>query len=497
MEPFQQSKKKKKVTLEEDLVTAQDVTEKRNICEVSPEKKKNKKKKKERYVPAEENIDATRICEDGSKEKVKKKKKNKKLTQKDSSDSIQRDVLNDPNNEDCEPKDKLKKKKKKEKLAQEEAFDSIQDNAVINDLKDEDCTPKEKVKKKKKKEKLAQVGSSDSIQGNAFSNPSNEDCESKEKVKKKKKKEKLAPEESSDLIQGNAFNNLSNEDCESKEKVKKKKKKEGINVECAILAKNSEQDEPVSVAVETDKIGCEPGENSSKRKRKYKSSDEPKTETSKIIEDEKTTENIEKTKNSETVPPKKKKKRRKMEALPIPSKGALEVMLVSNSEQNNNILDGSVGPVEMSVLSSGIDGNNDKEQVCVKPVVKPLKKKRKLVGPVITNPEIQKHLDDKEKGDEANVNSAITSKGLYYLDLWKNDRENWTFKKNCQVWLIKNLYNEEIVDDVHFEALLQYLDGLKGGARERLLGSAKTKFNDKNCDVSTKERSRQIIQCIS
>merc|ERR1712135_114891 len=195
---------------------------------------------------------------------------------------------------------------------------------------------------------------------------------------------------------------------------------------------------------------------------------------------------------------KKRKRSKKMEVLPIPSKGALEAMLVSKAD--SGIPDETTAnATQESDEAAVVDTQQDE-----KPSVKPLKKKqKKSAKPVISDPKLD---NPEEKESEETVGPAkgenddsepTTNKHLLYLETWKNDRENWNFKKVCQVWLIKNLYKKESVDDKHFPMLLEYLDGLKGGARERLLASAKDKFNDKSSDSSVKERSREIIQRIA
>jgi len=188
-----------------------------------------------------------------------------------------------------------------------------------------------------------------------------------------------------------------------------------------------------------------------------------------------------------------------MEVLPIPSKGALEAMLVPKAD--SSIPDTTADDTQET--DEVVDEEDTQQDE--KPSVKPLKKKqKKSAKPVISDPKLD-NPEEKESEEttepatkgEDDDSEPTTNKHLLYLEAWKNDRENWNFKKVCQVWLIKNLYKKESVDNKHFPMLLEYLDGLKGGARERLLASAKDKFNDKSSDSSVKERSREIIQRIA
>lgn len=120
--------------------------------------------------------------------------------------------------------------------------------------------------------------------------------------------------------------------------------------------------------------------------------------------------------------------------------------------------------------------------------------------------------DDLEKPEQP----PAKTQALAYLDLWKNNKNDWSFKKVRQKWLLKNLYNETEVDDKKFKILLEYLSAAKGAARKLTIEEAESiyaevdKNNEKNegeqgnsvntnVDSSNCKllRARQILQMLS
>ncbi|XP_013782013.1 uncharacterized protein C7orf50 homolog [Limulus polyphemus] len=84
----------------------------------------------------------------------------------------------------------------------------------------------------------------------------------------------------------------------------------------------------------------------------------------------------------------------------------------------------------------------------------------------------QKKKEQKAKKHSEETGAKAKENALLYLKLWHTDRHNWSFKKIQQIWLLKNLYQTEQISDDEFEILLEYLVGLKGAARERLVEEA-------------------------
>uniref|UniRef100_A0A8C3LUQ9 Chromosome 7 open reading frame 50 n=1 Tax=Chrysolophus pictus TaxID=9089 RepID=A0A8C3LUQ9_CHRPC len=61
---------------------------------------------------------------------------------------------------------------------------------------------------------------------------------------------------------------------------------------------------------------------------------------------------------------------------------------------------------------------------------------------------------------------------LAYLTSWSEKPKEWKFQKTRQTWLLSHMYEKEKVPDEHFTILLDYLQGLKGSARDTTVQKA-------------------------
>ncbi|KAK8813087.1 hypothetical protein WA158_002679 [Blastocystis sp. Blastoise] len=67
----------------------------------------------------------------------------------------------------------------------------------------------------------------------------------------------------------------------------------------------------------------------------------------------------------------------------------------------------------------------------------------------------------------------IRHPAIEYLYKWKNDRENWKFKKGKQTVLLQHLFDPRVLTKEDFKIMLEYLSDLKGVARDETLTYAK------------------------
>jgi hypothetical protein len=67
------------------------------------------------------------------------------------------------------------------------------------------------------------------------------------------------------------------------------------------------------------------------------------------------------------------------------------------------------------------------------------------------------------------------SEAAQYLSSWKHRNAGgaWKFNKNTQSWLLRHLYQTELVSKTTFQLLLEYLTDLKGQMRTRTMEDAK------------------------
>ncbi|XP_051018072.1 uncharacterized protein C7orf50 homolog [Acomys russatus] len=94
---------------------------------------------------------------------------------------------------------------------------------------------------------------------------------------------------------------------------------------------------------------------------------------------------------------------------------------------------------------------------------------------------------------------------LEYLQGWAQKQESWRFQKTRQTWLLLNMYEEDKVPDEHFSTLLDYLEGLKGSARELTVQKAEALMQELDkADTEARDatqgktnRLRQVLQLLS
>eukprot|EP01134_Creolimax_fragrantissima_P006904 CFRG6904T1 len=73
--------------------------------------------------------------------------------------------------------------------------------------------------------------------------------------------------------------------------------------------------------------------------------------------------------------------------------------------------------------------------------------------------------DTSENAEEA-VTISPNAAALAFLDTWKNDKDNWKYQKVRNTYILKNMYDPYKIPKESFKIVLEYLDGLKGKARQ-------------------------------
>eukprot|EP00743_Colponemidia_sp_Colp-15_P001970 GILK01002143.1.p1 GENE.GILK01002143.1~~GILK01002143.1.p1 ORF type:complete len:251 (-),score=71.65 GILK01002143.1:309-1022(-) len=74
---------------------------------------------------------------------------------------------------------------------------------------------------------------------------------------------------------------------------------------------------------------------------------------------------------------------------------------------------------------------------------------------------------------DAEKSKAVVTAALNYLSLWNIQDSSWKFQKSKQVWLLKHMYDDQLVPAKHFSILVKYLEHLKGNSRDQTLREAK------------------------
>uniref|UniRef100_A0A8C5X8P8 Chromosome 7 open reading frame 50 n=2 Tax=Malurus TaxID=55806 RepID=A0A8C5X8P8_9PASS len=95
-------------------------------------------------------------------------------------------------------------------------------------------------------------------------------------------------------------------------------------------------------------------------------------------------------------------------------------------------------------------------------------------------------------------------RALAYLTSWSKNPEEWKFQKTRQTWLLLHMYDKEKVPDKYFTILLDYLQGLQGGARDKTVQKAEAfmkEFDGSDGEdpnlLEKCERIRQVLQLLS
>uniref|UniRef100_A0A8C0VMN8 WKF domain-containing protein n=2 Tax=Cyanistes caeruleus TaxID=156563 RepID=A0A8C0VMN8_CYACU len=97
-----------------------------------------------------------------------------------------------------------------------------------------------------------------------------------------------------------------------------------------------------------------------------------------------------------------------------------------------------------------------------------------------------------------------SERALAYLTSWSKNPEKWKFQKTRQTWLLLHMYDKEKVPDKYFPILLDYLQGLQGGARDKTVQKAEAfmkEFDSSDGEdpnlLEKCERIRQVLQLLS
>ncbi|OWZ24704.1 hypothetical protein PHMEG_000228 [Phytophthora megakarya] len=85
----------------------------------------------------------------------------------------------------------------------------------------------------------------------------------------------------------------------------------------------------------------------------------------------------------------------------------------------------------------------------------------------------------KEGGGKADRSPEMIQQAKYYLEQWQkrdepkaDDELPWKFKTIKQQWILRWMYEADVVPKSMFAIVLEYLNGIQGAARKRVMDSA-------------------------
>lgn len=77
---------------------------------------------------------------------------------------------------------------------------------------------------------------------------------------------------------------------------------------------------------------------------------------------------------------------------------------------------------------------------------------------------------------------------LVYLKAYSEDKDNWKFSKQKQNWILKHI---KVIEDKYETHLVNYLAGLQGGSKDRLLEAMKKVVDSWNVAASESEKTEE------
>ncbi|XP_068614659.1 uncharacterized protein C7orf50 homolog isoform X1 [Brachionichthys hirsutus] len=123
----------------------------------------------------------------------------------------------------------------------------------------------------------------------------------------------------------------------------------------------------------------------------------------------------------------------------------------------------------------------------------------------ILKKEAKKRAKAEGKSPEKTEASAPTAprQALVYLACWAENRTEWKFQKTRQTWLLQHMFDSDKIPEDKFSVLLQYLEGLRGGAINTTVQKALALVEESGRapeDAAVQQRShraREVIQLLS
>lgn len=92
---------------------------------------------------------------------------------------------------------------------------------------------------------------------------------------------------------------------------------------------------------------------------------------------------------------------------------------------------------------------------------------------------------------------------LSYLTCWAENRTEWKFQKTRQTWLLQHMFDSQQIPDEKFSVLLQYMEGLRGVAKDTTVKKALVLVEESGQAPEDKDvqqrahRAREVIQLLS
>lgn len=121
----------------------------------------------------------------------------------------------------------------------------------------------------------------------------------------------------------------------------------------------------------------------------------------------------------------------------------------------------------------------------------------------ILKKEEKKRLREEGETQPKTEGPTAAQQALDYLTCWSKNRPEWKFQKTRQTWLLQHMFDSEKISDEKFSVLLEYLEGLRGAAKDTTVQKALVlvqQSGEEADDTSIQQRAqraREVIQLLS
>lgn len=96
---------------------------------------------------------------------------------------------------------------------------------------------------------------------------------------------------------------------------------------------------------------------------------------------------------------------------------------------------------------------------------------------------------------------------FYFLLLfqWKHAKSEWKFEKVKQIWLVNNLFDENLVPGKFYPTVVEYFEGCKGMVKDQLVKKAMgviqkveelAEESEDAVESTEYQRARQLLQAL-
>lgn len=108
--------------------------------------------------------------------------------------------------------------------------------------------------------------------------------------------------------------------------------------------------------------------------------------------------------------------------------------------------------------------------------------------------------DDPKCKEKILVEDKRKEEALLYLEKFINNRNEWKFKKRLQIWILRNIYYENEIDNIHYKYAIDYILNMSQKAKEETVLEANEIINKMKLEkvkLNIFKRAKKIFKILS